>query len=81
MSNANKIQTKDYQQTLTIVQDALIRISKNHGALKRWSVDNDLNYNTVIRIKNGNLGYVAPHLLKRLLEGTRVYSKANQELP
>ena len=68
MSDLDRIQTKDYQQTFSMVRNYLLEMSTTHGALKHWCADNQLNYNTVVRIKNGNLGYLAPHLLKRLLE-------------
>lgn len=42
-------------------------IANQHGALKEWCKQEDLNYNSCVKIKNKNMNYYLPNMVVKLL--------------
>ena len=62
-----EIEIKTYTECLEIVREQIIQKSKEYGRLKKWCVQHELNYNEVVRLKNGKMRSYAPIFVQKLL--------------
>lgn len=56
-----------YNDAVVLVQRELEHVERIYGKLKTWCEENDMQYNTIVSLKNGNLSFEAPKLILKLL--------------
>ncbi|MCY7291098.1 MAG: hypothetical protein LH615_02850 [Ferruginibacter sp.] len=59
--------TRTYTQCLEILQQDLKEMSRKFGALKRWCDDHKLNYQKVVKMKNGSEKEYRPQFVQKIL--------------
>jgi hypothetical protein len=56
-----------YTECAQLAQQHLKHTSQTHGKLTQWCKDKELDYKTVVKIKNGSISYYAPNLVLKIL--------------
>ena len=59
--------TLTYTQCLGIAQEGLEEESLQYGAIKKWCEDHELNYQKVVKIKNGSEKEYRPYFVQKIL--------------
>ncbi|MGB3585038.1 MAG: hypothetical protein WBA23_00800 [Tunicatimonas sp.] len=66
MNQPPRIQTKTYAQALALAKDHLLELSQ-HQVIKHWALEHNINYTSIVKIKNGNLTKFSPLLISKIL--------------